>query len=171
MIVLIKAACNAAYNFWVEKMQRNQDMETIEVFQMLAVFDPAQKAAFTFTSEEILAVLRPIHDSIYGPTEAGYDPLKLNLEEYLRTDFGVLNNSVWDFWVAKKKFQPRLASSVLVLLVCPLGNGESERSLRKTNKTSNNKERGARMTPNHKKKVNFIYGNAPLKLTDLSKKD
>ena len=35
------------------------------------------KDAFTFTLEEILRYIRPIHDSIYGPVEAGVDPLKV----------------------------------------------------------------------------------------------
>ena len=77
MRALIRIACGAAQKAWASKMVRNQDMETIEIFQMLAVFDPSQKAAFTFTTDEILTVLRPIHDSIYGPTEANYDPLRV----------------------------------------------------------------------------------------------
>ncbi len=76
MTTLIKRACAAARNDWISKMERNQDQETIQVYQMIALFDPRQKAAFTFTPEEILRYLRPIHDSIYGPAEAGLDPLK-----------------------------------------------------------------------------------------------
>lgn len=62
---------------FVLTLGRNQDGETIAIYQMISVFDPSQKDAFTFTSEELLRILRPIHDSIYGPTQAGYDPLKV----------------------------------------------------------------------------------------------
>jgi hypothetical protein len=78
MTTLINRASTAARNDWIAKMGRNQDAETIQVYQMIAVFDPRQKDAFTFTSDEILRYLRPIHDSIYGPTEAGLDPLKVS---------------------------------------------------------------------------------------------
>lgn len=77
MTTLITRASAAARNDWISKMERNQDTETIQVYQMIAVFDPRQKDAFTFTLEEILRYIRPIHDSIYGPVEAGVDPLKV----------------------------------------------------------------------------------------------
>jgi hypothetical protein len=84
---LITLACNAARNDWLAKMTRNQDGETIAVYQMIAVFDPSQKDAFTFTSAELLRILRPIHDSIYGPTEVGYDPLKVTFPHFLQDLF------------------------------------------------------------------------------------
>lgn len=77
MASLIRIASHAAQNDWLSKMDRNQDTETIQFYQMLAIFDPLQKAAFTFAPEEILEVLRPIHDSIF-PVEVGYDPLAVN---------------------------------------------------------------------------------------------
>lgn len=71
---LIRVVTNAARNDWTNKMINNQDDETIALYQMIAFFDPLQKAAFAFTIEEILDVIRPIHDSIYPP-EPRYDPL------------------------------------------------------------------------------------------------
>ena len=64
---IIRTASSAAYNFWVTTMSGNSEFETIAIFQKFAVFDPTQKAAFTFTDDELLEILRPIHDSIYGP--------------------------------------------------------------------------------------------------------
>jgi hypothetical protein len=87
MTNLITRASTAARNDWISKMARNQDSETIQVFQMIAVFDPGQKAAFTFTLEEILHYLRPIHDSIYGPAEAGNDPLRVLTLSFLLYSF------------------------------------------------------------------------------------
>ena len=71
---------------------------------------------------------------------------------------------------AQKNFKPRLASPVLALLATPKGSSDAERSLRSTKETSNNKNRGAKMSAEHKKKVNFIYANAHLNLTDLGQK-
>ena len=76
--------------------------------------------------------------------------------------------SVWNYWVAQRAHKPHLASTVLVLLSLPYGSSDAERSLRKANKTSNNKHRGAKMDPAMKGKVNFIYTNAPLQLTNLA---
>ena len=73
---LIRICCTAARSDWINKMRNNQDDETIALYQMLAVFDPLQKAAFNFTVDELLVVFRPVHDSIYEP-QAGYDPLKV----------------------------------------------------------------------------------------------
>jgi hypothetical protein len=88
----------------------------------------------------------------------------------LSTKHDPLLTSVWNFWVAKKTFCPHLAAPVLVLLAIPLGSSDAERSLRKTNKTSNNKIRGAKMAPETKSKVNFIHANASLKLTNVAQK-
>jgi hypothetical protein len=52
----------------------------------------------------------------------------------------------------------------------PYGSSDAERSLRKANKTSNNKHRGAKMDSETKEMVNFIYTNAPLQLTNLASK-
>jgi hypothetical protein len=92
------------------------------------------------------------------------------LDTYLKTQYGELHTTVWDFWVAQKKFKPHLAAPVLAFLSIPKGSSDAERSLRSTKETSNNKNRGAKMTADHKKKVNFIYANAKLKLTDLAQK-
>ncbi len=78
--------------------------------------------------------------------------------------------SVWNDWVAQRTFKPHLAPTVLVLLALPYGSSDAERSLRKANKTSNNKYRGAKMDAETKEKVNFIYINAPLQLTNLASK-
>jgi hypothetical protein len=80
MASLITIASHAAGNDWKAKMQRNQDHRTIELYQMIAFFDPEQKAAFIFTSEEILTEIRPIHDSLFPEAEAGYDPLAVPLQ-------------------------------------------------------------------------------------------
>ena len=92
------------------------------------------------------------------------------MESYLSTQHGALHTTVWDFWVAQKKFKPHLAAPVLVLLSVPKGSSDAERSLRSTKETSNNKNRGAKMSAEQKKKVNFVYANAKLKLTNLSQK-
>lgn len=76
---LITTASRAAGNDWTAKMERNQDDRTIELFQMIAFFDPEQKAAFIFTPDEILDDIRPIHDSIFPAVEEGYDPLAVPL--------------------------------------------------------------------------------------------
>jgi hypothetical protein len=71
---LIEIASNAARNDWTVKMDRNQDDETILFFQMIAVFDPLQKAAFAFADADLLQMMRPVHDSIFT-REPNYDPL------------------------------------------------------------------------------------------------
>jgi hypothetical protein len=71
--------------------------------------------------------------------------------------------------VAQRAFKPHLASTVLALLSCPYGSSDAERSLRSSKETSNNKNRGAKMTRDNKKKINFLYANAALKLTKVRK--
>ena len=182
MTEYIRVVSRAAHNDWLKKMRANQDSETIELYQMIAVFDPMQKAAFTFTTDEILDVIRPITNSIYSP-DPGYDPLRVRqfthpvvivshspqtqLQDYLSQHHAQLNGTVWDYWVAKKAMAPHLGSTVLALLAAPIGNAEVERSLRKIKKTSLLKERSARMTPENKKMVDFIYVNSHLDLTSL----
>ena len=94
--------------------------------------------------------------------------MQIQLDTYRKKAFGRLDTTVWDFWVAQKALNSHLAAPVLAVLCTPLGSAEVERSLRKSNKTSNNKFRGARMTAENKMKVNFLYANAGLKLQDLT---
>lgn len=62
---LVTVASHAAANAWRQKMITNQDAETIEFFQMLAFFDPKQRDAYLFTADQILSVIRPVHNSIF----------------------------------------------------------------------------------------------------------
>jgi hypothetical protein len=79
MASLIRIASNAARNEWIKKMEHNQDSETIEVYKMMTIFNPATKDAFPMTAAKILEVLRPVHDAIYGPVDVDYDVLKVIL--------------------------------------------------------------------------------------------
>jgi hypothetical protein len=79
MTLLIRIASNAARNEWIKKMEHNQDSETIEVYKMMTIFNPATKDAFPMTADKILEVLRPVHDAIYGPVDVDYDVLKVFL--------------------------------------------------------------------------------------------
>jgi hypothetical protein len=78
MRTVIKTACKAAYNVWLDKMTRNQDEETVLIYQQIAFFDPGSRDAFTHSTDDLLSLLRPIHDSIFGAPDDGVDPLRVH---------------------------------------------------------------------------------------------
>ena len=88
---VIKTASKAAYNAWVDKMTRNQDDETIVIYQRIAYFDPGSRDAFTHSWDDLLTLLRPLHETIFGVQEAGVDTLLVPTTFYHLYDFAFLN--------------------------------------------------------------------------------
>ena len=54
----------------------------------------------------------------------------------------------------------------MVLIAAPIGSSDAERSLRLTNVTYKDKDR-AKLSSEKKSKLNFMYANAKLVLTDV----
>lgn len=82
----------------------------------------------------------------------------------------VVHGTTWSYWVARRAFQPHLAATILVFLATPIGSSDAERSFRKIKKTGLHKERAGKMTSDNKSKINFIYVNAGLQLTNMKAK-
>jgi len=172
MTVLVRAVSHAARANWESKVRDNQADETLEFYRTLQLFHPQLKAIVPINDADFLQFCRPISDSIeLWNDDDGPHPILSELRAYREGPAvaAVMPPlEVWRFWCAQRAITPWLGRVALVLLAVPIGNADSERSFRKTKAVGLDKVRGAKMSIERKGQQNFVYVNAPLRLTPLS---
>ncbi len=151
-----------------QALSTNFTNSQVKFWSQMTIFNPTLKGA------------RPRQDAFYfeildrvalrlGLSREQRQILRLQFDSYLAELFDrVLNNSeeVWQYWVAARRHWGLLGPIVLILLACPIGNSELERSFSLVKAGSLNPTRQT-ATPANKSAMNKAHVNANCKFSSV----